>query len=191
MYLSTTQIFNFWQPSIFEAPKISQHNQKFATQKRGSCALKNERMNERTNKLQGTNERTNTNERTTNEQTTNERTYERTNERTTNKRSQHTYSPQSSLSCHCCRCLPYRRTGQANERSQNTYSPQSSSLPDPSEIPSSDPSSNPSETPSSNASELPSSDPRATQAKLRRAIQRTPQTTRRLLRGELMLLLFK
>ena len=67
MYLSTTQIFNFWRPSIFEAPKISQHNQKFATQKRGSRALKNERMNERTNEQM--------NERTK------ERTIERTNER--------------------------------------------------------------------------------------------------------------
>ncbi len=66
MYLSTTQIFNFWRPSIFEAPKISQHNQKFATQK------SEERTNERTNEQ--------TNERT--DEGTNKRTNERTNQRT-------------------------------------------------------------------------------------------------------------
>ena len=48
MYLSTTQIFNFWRPSIFEAPKIP-NTTKNSQPKKGDLARTNERTNKQTN----------------------------------------------------------------------------------------------------------------------------------------------
>ena len=126
-------------------------------------------------------ERTNeqTNERTNKQ--TDEGTNKQTNERT-NKRTKPTYLFSSVVAVLSSLPLPspYRRTGQANEQSQNTYSPQSLlschrcrcrhlCLRQAIQV------------------NFRRAIHRATQAKLRRAFQRTPQTTRRLLRGELKL----
>ena len=131
-----------------------------------------------------------------------ERTNERTNE-PTNERSKHTYSPQSWLSCHRCRCLhltdeQVRRTNEAKilillsrrclvivaaaatfvsvERSSKLLSSDPSS--NPSETPSSDPSELPSSDPSSNPSETPSSNPTDTTDDTARIMVQTRRMTR-------------
>jgi hypothetical protein len=184
MYLSTTQIFNFWRPSIFEAPKISQHNQKFATQKRGSRALKNERMNKRTNEQM------------------NGRTKERTNERTNEQTNEANILILVSRGCLVIVAAVFTlQTNRSGERTKPKYLFSSvvavlSSLPlPPPSSPSSDPVNFCQAIHRATQAKLRRAiqvnfrraiHHRATQAKLRRALQRTPQsTTRRLLRGEL------